>query len=97
MNGIYDPTDDLGGNEKWRRVVDPKSTDEWPGTWELFDSEATTLASFRNEDGQVIRVHDGPNGYRAFVHRGGTEEWGPTISNIEDVHDGMAAYMEDNP
>lgn len=97
MGGIYDPTDEFGGNDKWRRVVDPKPSDEWPGSWAFFDSGATSLPSLRNDDGQVIRIYDGPNGYRAFVHRGGSEEWGPTISNVEDVHDGMAAYMRENP
>jgi hypothetical protein len=55
------------------------------------------LPSFRNDEGQIIRVHRGNNGFRAFVHRGGTEEWGPTSRHIQELHDDVVEYMENNP
>lgn len=85
---------------KSRRVEMPGPGDEWPGTWRYFDSGATRLPSFINDDGTKIRVNkrnrvDEP-AIRAFVHGTEETEFGPAWTGA-DIHDDLVDYMEAHP
>lgn len=88
--------DDFRSTTKGRRVRDPKPGDAWPGSWEMWDSPATRLPSWQNDEGTVIRADSTQREPLAFVHTTGFDErWTGKIP--ADLHDPMWRFMEENP
>lgn len=88
--------DDFRPTTKGRRVQDPKPDDAWPGSWEVFETQMTRLPSFRNDEGDVIRVDTKSRNRSAFVHKGTPRErW--ESNSLPTLHDEMWEYMEENP
>lgn len=87
---------DLSDSEKRRRLSSARDSDEWPGTWEVFESQASFLPSWRNDEGKTIRMVEERSGEPyGFVHLGGTEDWrGLTYPELHDV---FVDYMADHP
>lgn len=82
--------------EKRRRLADPHPNDEWPGSWEAWESPMSDLPSLRNDQGMVIRIDTMSRGRpSAFVAQGDDERWrGLSWSAL---HRSVFRYMEDHP